>query len=376
MPQAAMTGQRSWTKLRGRCGDAAMIDFGSLPFPENAPCSAIMAGPKRSIQAAVKRDGLDPATVWKEAENKISFVRYAEPGATRSSDWAEAGCSSAWGPRCCPRASSKLPASRIAGAGTRSRLRDRAIRPGMACARYAARCPRRGCTRCRPGTRCCRSARWNRRASYLKRIRRADKTETGLSWDWDGADDSMFWKNCRSAYARHRSKGAPQMLDDRCLYNGDLDAQLKYGGPAVVYNKSGSNVSAAPPGRLPVTNVTLYWAQCRTFDEAKYLSAVLNADAMRGAITATKKGSLDIASEPFKEIPMRRFDPENRAHARLAALAGECEPVVRKAAGRAAGLNARRKAAREALRKSGRMGQIDELCAEILPDHAAPPGAA
>ena len=145
----------------------------------------------------------------------------------------------------------------------------------------------------------------------------------------------MFWKNCRNAYAKHRSKSAPRILDDRCLYNGDLDVQLKYGGPAVVY-KSGSNVSAAPLRRLPVTNVTLYWAQCRTFDEAKYLSAILNADAMHGAIAATKKGSLDIASEPF-EIPMRRFDPKNRARARLAALAGECEPVDRKAAGRVAG---------------------------------------
>ena len=379
LPQAAMTGQRSWTKLRERYDGAAMVDFGGLPFPENATCSAIMTGLKPSKLTAVKKDGarLDPSTVWKDAENKISFAPYAEPGAKSPSDWAEGG-----GRVLVRMGPTLLPTCLVQAADFAARRGGYDVKtersrhpPWKDVHPIRGEIPKGWLHEVLTGYQVLpfcvlEPARF---VLPLKRITHADKTETGLSWDWDGADDSMFWKNCRSAYAKHRSKSAPQMLDDRCLYNGDLDAQLKYGGPAVVYNKSGSNVSAAPLRRLPVTNVTLYWAQCRTFDEAKYLSAILNADAMHGAIAATKKGSLDIASEPFREIPMRRFDPKNRAHARLAALAGECEPVGRKAAGRVAGgQNAQRKAVRDALRKSGLMGQIDGLCAEILPEHAKP----
>ena len=93
LPQAAMTGRRSWTKLRERYDGAMMIDFGGLPFPENAACSVIMTGLKQSKLKAVKKDGasLDPATVWKDTENKISFAQYSEPVARNPSDWAKGG---------------------------------------------------------------------------------------------------------------------------------------------------------------------------------------------------------------------------------------------------------------------------------------------
>lgn len=383
LPQAAMTGQRSWIKLRERYGDATMIDFGGLPFPENAPCSVIMTGLKPSKRTAVKKDGvqIDPSTVWEDAEGKISFVPYAEPASSRASGWVEGGgrvlvrMGPTLLPTCLVQADDFIERGGGYGVETaRSRHPPwKEVRP------IRGEIPKAWLHEVLTGYQvlpfcALKPARF---ILPLRRITHADKTETDLSWDWDGADDNMFWKNCRNAYARHRSKNAPRMLDDRCLYNGDLDAQLKYGGPAVVYNKSGSNVSAVPLRRLPITNVTLYWVRCRTFDEAKYLSSILNADAMHGAIMSTKKGSLDIASEPFREIPMRRFDPKNEAHAKLARLAVECESVGRKAAGRAVGgLNAQRGAVRDALRKSGHMGRIDGLCAEILPDYAKQSNAA
>jgi len=194
-----------------------------------------------------------------------------------------------------------------------------------------------------------------------------------------GRAANRFWRAASGLYEAHRGRGAstPRTLDGNIDYNGKLTRQLGRSGDYVAYNKAGGAVYAArvTDGRR-IMHDTVYYVGCRSRAEARFLTAVLNAEALRPALLQARRNGMDFAAHPWKTIPIPRYDGSSALHRRLAGLARRSEGVAAKAcsgaaAGAAASPALARKAVVAALRADGASGEIDAACAELLPRHAA-----
>ena len=65
----------------------------------------------------------------------------------------------------------------------------------------------------------------------------------------------------------------------------------------------------------------LYWIPCRTIDEANYLLAVINSDALQEAVRPLMSkgqfGARDLHKHLWK-LPIPRFDPAQELHVTIA----------------------------------------------------------
>ena len=196
-----------------------------------------------------------------------------------------------------------------------------------------------------------------------------------------GRGANRFWRAASDLYEAHRGRGAstPRTLDGNIDYNGKLTRQLGRSGEHVAYNKAGGALYAA---RVPddgrIMHDTVYYVGCQSRAEARFLTAVLNAEALRPALLQARRNGMDFAAHPWKTIPIPRYDGSSALHRRLARLAGRSETVAAGACsgadtGAASPMRARRAVA-AALCEDGASGEIDAACAELLPRHAAVPG--
>lgn len=98
------------------------------------------------------------------------------------------------------------------------------------------------------------------------------------------------------------------------------DAQVR-----VVYSKSGEPTAAILHDKKALVENVLFWVPCRNADEANYLLAIINSDALTEAVTPlmTKGqfGARDLHKHLWR-LPIPEFDRKNRLHARVA-RAGE-----------------------------------------------------
>ena len=196
-----------------------------------------------------------------------------------------------------------------------------------------------------------------------------------------GRGANGFWRAASDLYEAHRGRGAstPRTLDGNIDYNGKLTRQLGRSGEHVAYNKAGGALYAARvPDDHRIMHDTVYYVGCRSLSEARFLTAVLNAEALRPALLQARRNGMDFAAHPWKTIPIPRYDGSSALHRRLARLAGRSETVAAEACsgadmGAASPMRARRAVA-AALCEDGASGEIDAACAELLPRHAAVPG--
>ena len=103
----------------------------------------------------------------------------------------------------------------------------------------------------------------------------------------------------------------------------------------VVYTKSGEPTAALLEGSETVIDHLLYWIPCVTNDEANYLLAIINSDALQEAVTPLMSkgqfGARDLHKHLWK-LPIPEFDPAQELHASIA------EAGTRAASGAAAKL--------------------------------------
>jgi hypothetical protein len=157
-----------------------------------------------------------------------------------------------------------------------------------------------------------------------------------------------------------RGKKSEATVTEWLNYQNKLTNQGSRGEALVLYNASGTNVSAASldshahDGRLVIDH-KLYWAPCDSRDEADYLAAVLNSETVNEAIKPFQStgllGERDIHKKVL-DFPIPKFDPKRPAHSELAKWASEASERVAQAAKGAdfpASLAARRKAVRQAI---------------------------
>jgi hypothetical protein len=118
---------------------------------------------------------------------------------------------------------------------------------------------------------------------------------------------------------------------------GKLSAQRPRAS-RVVWGKGGTYVRAAViqndvdevhglPVHGFVIDLNQYVVVCASDDEAHYLCAMLNSDAVREGIEAVQTrgqfGARDIHRRPLEVVPIPRFDPANEDHLELARLSRE-----------------------------------------------------
>jgi hypothetical protein len=139
-------------------------------------------------------------------------------------------------------------------------------------------------------------------------------------------DGEKIWDEKREA------KADKQSLYERLDYQRELSSQELSHRYLVLFNKSGTNVSAACFDRechqIPfLVDYTLYWASFSVEAEADYIAAVLNSSVVNLAIKPFQStgllGERDVTKK-ILELPIPTFNHENDAHSSLAALGEQC----------------------------------------------------
>ncbi len=183
----------------------------------------------------------------------------------------------------------------------------------------------------------------------------------------------LVWQQYR------KSKG--MSIWERWNYQQGVIAQEARAGHVVVYNRSGSNISAvvvnsgelspvngARPSAF-VADFTTYWSRAESVAEAHFLCALLNAPCVDASIKAYQTrgiyvGPRDITRLPFEVCPIPPFDAANADHQALAALSLQAHEQVKALSLREGGVVAARKQVRTAIQPLLR--EIDAIAARLL----------
>ena len=388
LPQAAMTGSGQWERLRGRFGGAveAMWDLGTLPFPQQGPSSAMIVGrggARRYRMIASGRGGR-PGKHDSWAGTAPHDVRLVPAAAAegagrgeRASEWVR-GAGGRQGP--VRNGATLFPAPLV-------RVEEGTLRVRAGTASFTTRPGRHGAWKEIGAQSGSVPAGWIRRCVFggdLVAFCAPTRTACVLPVDeagrWlAGRSGVRFWRDAASLYAARRGGGrhTPATLEERLDYQGCLSWQ--FASPArasyAVYNKSGSRMYAAAIGAGEVIDNTLYSVRCASAAEARFVSALLNSDALQDALAAAKENQRHYDTYLWRKIPLPRFRRADDVHRRLAALARRAETRVmamrgRRQGGGGGGGGGGRASSSEEVRKSGIMGEIDRCVAAVLPGYA------
>ena len=89
----------------------------------------------------------------------------------------------------------------------------------------------------------------------------------------------------------------------------------------VVYSKSGEPTAAILHDNTALVENVLFWIPCRNTDEANYLLAIINSDALTEAVTPLMTKGLFGARDLHKrlwKLLIPKFDPEEELHTTIA----------------------------------------------------------
>ena len=197
----------------------------------------------------------------------------------------------------------------------------------------------------------------------------------------DPVDLSPFWWELNAAYEEFRGQGrnTPSTLIKRIDYNGSLSAQLTRvvrRGTLVFYPKSGDIMRGARRGAGPiVADDTLYYFNAANVGEARFLTALLNAPCLSRAFRESRTSGRHFHQNPWRVIPIPRYDPVNPIHRDLARLCNRAERVASTWLCQQTipyGQVAASTRIRSLLDEQGIFAAIDRATAAILPEHAEP----
>jgi hypothetical protein len=221
----------------------------------------------------------------------------------------------------------------------------------------------------------------------LSREEAIDEGHTGLA-AWIKKADELWNKHAKIS---ERVTNIYERLD----FSQALTRQNPRGPHKLIYNKSGTHLSACVIDTSAITAIrlydllvqgfiadgTTYWMETNDPDEAYYLSAVLNAPYVdefikpfqsKGAFGAQSgKGERDICRRPFEVLPIPRYDRGDERHRRLSELSRAAHERVTAFVAdlsekdRAQRTGTLRQKVRERLRSE--LEAIDELVRAILP---------
>ena len=147
------------------------------------------------------------------------------------------------------------------------------------------------------------------------------------------------WQTVSRLWEDNKALANSLNLLERLDYVHNLSAQLEWQHDSndrqvrVVYTKAGEPTAALLEGSATLVDHLLYWIPCRTIDEANYLLAIINSDALqegvRPLMSKGQFGARDLHKHLWK-LPIPEFDPAEELHAAVAE-AGATAAAVAKA---------------------------------------------
>ena len=128
-------------------------------------------------------------------------------------------------------------------------------------------------------------------------------------------------------------KRSPQSFIEQLNYYGKLSSQFPVAPIRVVYTKAGTNLAACTiQDETTVVDHKLYWASFENLEEARYLCAILNSEALRAGVQQYQSqgqwGARDFDKYVFN-LPIPLFDTDNSLHRALAQAAKTAEDIAR-----------------------------------------------
>jgi hypothetical protein len=128
------------------------------------------------------------------------------------------------------------------------------------------------------------------------------------------------------------SKSSPLSWLGQLDYYGKLSAQFPIAALRVVYAKAGTLPAACVlRDQRGVIDHMLYWMAPASEAEAHYLTAILNSETARARVEQYQSrgqwGARHFDKVVFN-LPIPRFDPQDRRHLALAAAAAEAEEIA------------------------------------------------
>ena len=140
----------------------------------------------------------------------------------------------------------------------------------------------------------------------------------------------LYWDGADRQWHEHSSGRPPLTLLDQVDYQGKLGSQLtRKSDSRVIYNTSGSILSAAVVDGNPILSHTLYWADGNSHDANHYLAAIFNAGCLsefyRDACRASDRHFMLL---PVQNLPIPAYDPNNEHHVNLAAQSRRAHELV------------------------------------------------
>ena len=133
---------------------------------------------------------------------------------------------------------------------------------------------------------------------------------------------NLYWSGAYADYVQIKSPKSPQTLARRIDLFGNLSAQLNGGNTLkVIYNASGSNLTAAVVNGDTVVSHNVYWTACAEPMANYYLAAVLNAGCLTAFFKdACRASDRDFMLLPVQNLPIPAYDAGNKYHVNLAEL--------------------------------------------------------
>ena len=151
------------------------------------------------------------------------------------------------------------------------------------------------------------------------------------------------WNNAVELYREAHKNQAIKDLYNRLNHQSILTSQLQYlqgaiagnGATRIAYTTSGRPTATIIRDNHAILDTKLYQTECRSDDEAYYLTALLNSDAlMAAAETFMSKGlygARDFHKHAWK-LPIPRYDASDPLHVRLSELGAtaeqECQALI------------------------------------------------
>jgi len=206
-----------------------------------------------------------------------------------------------------------------------------------------------------------------------------------------GEKHAYDWFSQTEEIWERKRKDAELSLAGRLDYQRTLTCQNIRAPFCVIYNQSGTNISASLVtqaefkriGEIPIRGYVIdsktYYHYAKSEEEAHYLVGILNTSSVNEAIKPLQPeglmGARDIHRRPFEACDIPVFDPKNVLHQRITKIAAAARedllsivPKMQASAGTARG------DARHLVQ--GKLNQLDEIVAKLLngqttryPDH-------
>lgn len=179
-----------------------------------------------------------------------------------------------------------------------------------------------------------------------------------------------WWNEASKLWEANKTAKTKLSLWQNLNFQNKLSRQLGSTKYRVIYPLSGNTLAAAVlDDPRAIVEQTLLWIPTSGIEEARYLTAILNAPVTTKMVSVYQSRGLFGARHFTKDVwrlPIPKFNPEDTRHQELVALAMRAEEVAEAVEIDGYGFQKARKLIRNALDTKGATLKINELVTELL----------